>query len=266
MRKHSHTQIKVGMFINIGLILFVIAVLALGSARGLFSTTNTYYIEGESAEGLRTGANVMLAGVQVGTVTGLNLASDTKPVRISLSIGEEHAELIREGTTAEIGTEGLVGERIVLLEPGASSKPVIPPGNVIPFVQKADMSELFDRADALLKNLNTLAESFVSDGRSAELAGNAAKAARNLAALSATLNKNLEGEKLAKSLEQLNQILAKMNRGGGTISGLLNDPQLYDDAKALLGQANESRIVRNLVRKAVRDAEKKRAPAKDDSK
>ena len=50
-------------------------------------------------------------------------------------------------------------------------------------------------------------------------------------------------------------ILEKVNNGTGTLGALVNDPGLYEDARALVGGANRNRIVRNLVRKTAKDGE-----------
>jgi phospholipid/cholesterol/gamma-HCH transport system substrate-binding protein len=74
------------------------------------------------------------------------------------------------------------------------------------------------------------------------------------------VNRELDGMKLKASTEQLHSILEKVNNGTGTLGALVNDPGLYYDARALLGGANRNRIVRNLVRQTIKDAEEDIAP------
>ena len=69
------------------------------------------------------------------------------------------------------------------------------------------------------------------------------------------LNAQLEGNHLKNALKGLDGVMSKINNGTGTLGALINDPGLYDDAKALLGGANRNRIIRNLVRQTVRKNE-----------
>jgi phospholipid/cholesterol/gamma-HCH transport system substrate-binding protein len=58
---------------------------------------------------------------------------------------------------------------------------------------------------------------------------------------------------MAKSSKSLVEILDKVNNGAGTLGALVNDPGLYEDARALVGGANRNRIIRNLVRETAKD-------------
>ena len=54
-------------------------------------------------------------------------------------------------------------------------------------------------------------------------------------------------------MNHLNSILEKIDQGQGTVGAMINDPGLYDDAKALVGQVNRNRIMRNLIRQTIKD-------------
>jgi phospholipid/cholesterol/gamma-HCH transport system substrate-binding protein len=60
-------------------------------------------------------------------------------------------------------------------------------------------------------------------------------------------------------MKNLNSILGKIDHGSGSLGALVNDPELYDAAKSLMGEANQNRIVRNLVRKSIKEADKEKA-------
>ena len=68
---------------------------------------------------------------------------------------------------------------------------------------------------------------------------------------SVKLNNQLDGMALKSAIKNLNAILEKVNNGTGTLGALINDPGLYDNARALVGGANRNRILRNLVRETV---------------
>jgi len=227
MRNRLH--LKVGLFINIGIILFIGAVLALGRAKNVFSRSSSYYISTRDAQGLIRGATVMLSGVSVGTVSNFEIKPGPRPVKISISIDSGYSDLIRVGTIASLSTVGVVGERIVAITPGDASNPLIAEKQEIPFHELPNLGRVATEVDRLIGRLNRIAEK---------------------------LDRGIDPVKIDSLVEALDRVVTKVDRGSGTISALLNDPELYDDAKALLGEANENRVVRNLVRRAVQNAQK----------
>ena len=88
-----------------------------------------------------------------------------------------------------------------------------------------------------------------------------AATAKNLASASEKLDKELDQLHLKSSMTNLNAILGKINNGTGTLGALVNDPGLYDDAKALMGGVSRNRVMRNLIRQTVRESEEKAAGA-----
>ena len=91
--------------------------------------------------------------------------------------------------------------------------------------------------------------------RSDQIAEGLAATAKHLASAAARLNQDLENLQLKAAVTNLNSILEKINNGQGTLGALVNDPSLYDDAKALVGGTNRSRIVRNMVRQTIQKNE-----------
>ena len=241
MRNQQRLEFKVGLFINLGLALLVISVLVLGSSHNLLVRKNHYTILLPNAGRLLSGARVLLAGIPVGTVQGFDLGVRPHLVSVSLSIASKYERYIRTDTFAEVVTEGLVGDRVVSLNPGAPANEQIAPGGEIPVKESFDLNGVVGKGDELLRNLNSLA--------------------RDVGGLVREYSSGANSHKISRVLDQLGRILNKVDRGSGTLSALLNDPELYDDAKALVGETNENRVLRNLVRKAVQDSEKNRAPA-----
>jgi phospholipid/cholesterol/gamma-HCH transport system substrate-binding protein len=86
-----------------------------------------------------------------------------------------------------------------------------------------------------------------------------ASTAKNLASATEKLNREVEDLRLKALSRNLGSIVEKINNGTGTLGALVNDPGLYDDAKALMGGANRNRIIRNLVRQTIRKNEESAA-------
>ena len=234
MRSTRALEFKVGLFLNLGIALLIVALVILGTQTSLLTPKASYQVTLPNAGGLLKGAKVMLAGVRVGTVDDFDLKVKPGSVVLRFSIPRKYAELVRSDSTAEVVTEGVVGDRVIELTPGSPGLAQLQPGAEISYRPRMQLYHVVDQAGQLITRLNGVA--------------------RNLDRL--VSNPNFDA-----TLERLNRILTKIDRGSGTLSALLNDLALYDDAKALMGQANENRVLRNLVRKTLKDAEKQRQPA-----
>jgi phospholipid/cholesterol/gamma-HCH transport system substrate-binding protein len=83
---------------------------------------------------------------------------------------------------------------------------------------------------------------------------------------SENLNQAVSGLQLKPLAQDLRAILDKVNKGQGTLGALINDPSLYEEAKALVGTTNRSRIIRNLIRKAVSEDQENNPDKNTDKK
>lgn len=108
---------RTGFFVLIGIIIFLVAIFFIGSARNLFNANITLYAFFTNVEGLQRGNNVWLSGVKVGTVKDVEIANDTL-VRVSLKVRESEQRFINRDAVAFLGKDGLVGNSIVVIEPG----------------------------------------------------------------------------------------------------------------------------------------------------
>lgn len=108
---------KLGFFVLIGLIVLLVGIFFIGSARNLFSANVTLYAFFENVEGLQRGNNIWLSGVKIGTVKDVDIVSDTQ-VLVTMNVRERDQKYINEDARAYLSSEGLVGNAIVVIEPG----------------------------------------------------------------------------------------------------------------------------------------------------
>jgi phospholipid/cholesterol/gamma-HCH transport system substrate-binding protein len=249
MQEKRQVELKVGLFLNLGIALVTIAALLLGATQNFTTKKNTYKIIIENAQGLATGAKVLIGGIQAGSVESLDLTKDDRRVRIRVKVLRKFEDAIRTDTQAELTTEGLLGDKIVSLNAGDPKNPILPEGSVIQNREGTDFTRVVSKGDVFLTNLNDLTI--------------------NLNHLVEGFSKKHRGEEISKQissvLTKLNSVLAKVDDGQGSIGALVNDPELYDDAKKLVGESNSNRIVRNLVHKTIKDADAKEAAAQQQS-
>lgn len=125
MNKESGFTWKLGMFVLIGLLLFVVTIYFVGKQNNLFGSTFRLKSNFKSVSGLKEGNSVRFSGINIGTVDGIQLTSDTCVV-VTLVIKKEYQEFIKSGAIASIGSDGLVGDKILTISPGDvnNNKPV----------------------------------------------------------------------------------------------------------------------------------------------
>jgi len=124
MNKKYSTHIKLGIFVTFGFILFAAAVYFISAKQQFFSKTFRISAIFGDVSGLQAGNNVRFAGVTVGLIASIKIESDTT-VRVDMLINEDARRFMKKDAVASIGSEGLMGNKIVIVTPGTASQPEI---------------------------------------------------------------------------------------------------------------------------------------------
>jgi len=269
LAKKTEIELKVGLFVTLGAGLTMLAILVLGSTENLLTKQNKYFVHFANSEGLIVGAKVVLSGLSVGTVENIDYDPAKQNIAVTMAVSKKYGEMMHKDATAEIGTLGLLGDKFITLSPGNPSEGKMPDGGEIPPKVTSGLPQFINKGDALMVTLNSVAAStdkllktFESNNRSDTFFQGLASSAKNLSTATEKLNRELDDFHMKAVIKNLNGILEKINDGTGTLGALVNDPGLYDDAKALMGGANRSRIVRNLVRQTIKKNEAPEPPSK----
>jgi phospholipid/cholesterol/gamma-HCH transport system substrate-binding protein len=113
----THTKgykIRLGIFVAVGIALFAVAIFILGKQRNLFNPvlkiTTTFY----NVSGLKVGNNVRFSGINVGTVDRIDIINDST-VQVDMIIRKEINQFIKTDCLVSIGSEGIIGDRIVMI-------------------------------------------------------------------------------------------------------------------------------------------------------
>lgn len=141
MQKSTGNKIRLGLFVSIGMTLFIIGIYLIGKRQQLFS--NTFHISSvfKNINGLQVGNNVRFSGINVGIIDNIEQITDTT-VRVDMQINEDTRLFIKKNAKAIIGSDGLMGSKIVSIIPGTAGKQIISNNDVIASVQAVDMDEI----------------------------------------------------------------------------------------------------------------------------
>lgn len=142
MKKYSK-ETSVGVFVLICLLCVGYLTVKLGKMEVLGDNTYTLFARFPSVAGLRSGAEVEIAGVPVGKVASISLDNEEALARVVLAIRKDVQ--LSEDVIASVKTSGLIGDKYIKLTPGGSLD-ILEPGDEITETESAvDIEELISK-------------------------------------------------------------------------------------------------------------------------
>lgn len=230
------TNLRVGVFVFASLVIGIGIVFTLGQKRSIFSRHTSFVAYFSNVDGLQEGSSVRIAGVDVGSVDDVILAADGR-TRVALSINSEHAPLINSSSVAEIGSKGLLGDKLLAVSIAAGPKLI--------------GTEL--RAKEPPPSISTLT------GDASDVLADVKKTAASLRVLSAALSTPEFTGDIQAATKNLATALDLLAHGDGVVPRLLSDRELADRIEASIAEmqtaATEFSATARSVRGIVREVE-----------
>lgn len=128
--KKNNRAVVVGIFIAIGIIIFMVGVFTLGGQQKTFGKSVKITAVFDDVQGLHQGNNIWFSGVKIGTVKKIEIVNNSE-VKVTLQIDDKAREFIRSDAKAKIGTDGLIGNKIIVIYGGTPGAPSIEGGETI---------------------------------------------------------------------------------------------------------------------------------------
>jgi phospholipid/cholesterol/gamma-HCH transport system substrate-binding protein len=142
---------KLGIFIFLGSVILVVIIFLLGNKDQLFSSTYTIKANFKNTEGLRNGASVRFGGIDVGAVKSIQIVSDTSvSVEVTMRVKEEIKNFIKKDSRASIETEGLVGNKVVMLTMGSPNSEIILDGGRILSKEPLSFADIIEETQGIM--------------------------------------------------------------------------------------------------------------------
>jgi phospholipid/cholesterol/gamma-HCH transport system substrate-binding protein len=154
MKNDTGNKIKLGIFISAGSVLLLIAIYFIGARQHLFDRTIMVSGIFKDASGLMVGNNVRFLGINVGTIEGISITTDST-VQVDMEIKEEVQKFIKTDSKAIISSEGLMGNKAISLTPGDSGR-VIKNGDSIATFKPADMDMIMAKLNKTVDNASSI--------------------------------------------------------------------------------------------------------------
>lgn len=186
MKTTAGQKVKIGGFIVAGLIVLLLGIFFIGNQKSLFSST--FNVNGlfKNVNGLQVGNNVRFAGINIGVVDGIDIVNDTT-VKVTLTINDNVKKFIKKDAKMSIGSDGLMGDKLIVIGPGTSDAGVNN-GDKLATVNPLDMDKVINKLTKIADNAAVITEG---------LGGIVNKVNSGQGSLGRLLN----SDKMAKSLE-----------------------------------------------------------------
>jgi len=250
MNKNTSNNIRLGLFISIGTIALVIALYVIGSNKNIFSNTISISASFFNVNGLVSGNNVRYAGIDIGTVDKVRIENDSS-VTVYMVIESKQSQYIKKNSVAAVGTDGLMGNKLVNINPGQGDAPTIENGDRILSIRPVENEEMIRTLNTTNENLAVITGDLrkftsklnkdkgvlklIEDSVSAENIRQALLAIRD-----AAINAN-------KITIQLNTLAEGLNAGKGLAGVLLKDTTSAYNLKSTISNLQQASDSLNMV-------------------
>jgi phospholipid/cholesterol/gamma-HCH transport system substrate-binding protein len=253
------SQLKVGLTVLVASITLAVLIFLMSGTGGLLTRKIIIKSYFDNAGGLRVGAPVRLAGVDIGNVTRIRVVSDPAkkltPVEVTMKVSTQYRDNLRADSLTSLSTAGVLGETYIDIDSSQATGPGARDGAVLPIRDRPDFNDVVRSTQGTLQNLDALLKrvdriiAFVESGqgsvgkliydptlynRLASTVSEFQNLVNQVSQGQGTIGKLISDDELYRkanaSVDKLNAIIDDLNAGKGTAGKFLKDPTLYNNA------------------------------------
>ena len=157
MAKQGENNIKLGVFVLAGLIVVMVSFYMIGNNTSMFGSSFVLKARFNNLSGLMEGNNVLFSGIQAGTVKSIEIINDTT-IEVSMLIDSKVKAYIHNNAEAAVGTEGLMGNKVVNIQPVKINSPIVKNGDLLMAQKLTSMDEMLQTLSKTNNNIATISE------------------------------------------------------------------------------------------------------------
>jgi len=199
---NTHTEkfkVRLGLFVIGGLALFVLAIFIIGKQKNLFDPvfrlTSTFY----NVSGLQIGNNVRFSGINVGVVDNIKIINDST-VKVDMLIKKDVWQFIKSDCEVSIGSEGIIGDKLIVITQGSSDTPLAKDGQNLASKEPVETDAIIASLQVTAANVEVVTQQLAE----IMIKVNSGKG---------TLGRLIQDETIAENLNQTIKNLKKSSRG-----------------------------------------------------
>lgn len=232
MFKDLSRNVKLGVFVFTGTLFFIVLLYFIGSKRNLFSSTLRVSAKFYNADGLMSGNSVRFAGINIGTVESVEIINDST-ILVQMVIQNKATQHIKKNSIASIGTDGLMGNKLVNISSVNKTAGTIEEGDELTTLKAVSASDMMRTLSITNENIKAITEDLK------EISSKLNKSNSLWSFLSDTtitddlqqtiVSIRLTGERTAYVAGDLTKLMAGVKEGKGTLGALLVDTSLSNN-------------------------------------
>jgi phospholipid/cholesterol/gamma-HCH transport system substrate-binding protein len=236
MANQQGNNIKLGVFVMAGLFVLILAFYMIGKNQNMFGSNFALKSRFNNLNGLIEGDNVLFSGIQAGTVKNINIINDTT-IEVTLLIDNKIRGYIHKNAVVSIGTEGLMGNKIVNISPGKGVSPVVQEGDLLAAQRNVNTDEMLQTLSKTNNNVAVISEALKRtvlriDSSSLFTLLNDKNIGASVKSSLANINKATASAN--EMTRGLNEIVSQIKKGKGMAGALLSDTALAGNLKVAL--------------------------------
>ncbi|SFB16194.1 MlaD family protein [Algoriphagus aquimarinus] len=244
MRGENKRSVIVGIFVFLGIAILVAGVLTLGGQQKKFVKAIQLKAVFDDIGGLQTGNNIWFSGVKIGTVRKINFYGDSQ-VEIEMNVEEEVVEFIRKDSKATISSDGLIGNKIIIIYGGTTLAPPVVDGDRLESVMPLDTDKMMETLQVNNENLVEITgnlKNLTSKLAEGEGMVGAALTDSLLAESFRAIVKNLNQASVNSNrmINELNSFTSKLNQKGNLFNDLVTDTTMAADLRQSMESLKEA--------------------------
>jgi len=251
------SQLRVGITVIVASITLGFLLFLMSGTAGLFTPRITLKCYFDNAEGLRIGAPVRLAGVDIGNVThiGIIKGKPLTPVEITMKVSTKYDYSMRRDSSVSLETAGVLGETYLDIDSSQAVGGPVQDGDTLPTQVHPDFNQVVRASQSTLQNMDALLKradrilAFAESGKGslgkliydptlynrfsatvADFQKIVEQIGNGEGSLGRLISRNDAYDKFLSTLDKMNGIIDDMQQGKGTAGKFLKDPALYNNA------------------------------------
>lgn len=243
MNNSTSRNLKLGLFTMAGMAFIVLMLYMIGSSRNMFSSNFEISARFRNVNGLMIGNNVRLSGIDVGTVKKIDFINDTS-VQVVMVIEKKIRKFIKKNSLASVGTDGLIGSKLININTLDSSSPSVESGDVLNSIRPIEGDEMLRTLNTTNQNLYIITEDLkkitkkLNNNNSLWSILRDTVVAQNLK--DAVMNAKLATKNISRGTLDLQQMIGSAQKGEGLLGVLLKDTTLSNKLRTTVENVNQA--------------------------
>ncbi len=246
MKERQRKSIIVGIFVIVGLFLFIFAIYLIGTKEYVFGQPIEVYAIFTDVKGLKEGDKVRMSGIDVGKVHSMKIVENNQ-VFVRMNIDKEQFNHIYKGSEVLLGSQGLMGAKVVNILPGKFQGASVSRGDTLGTLNQVEIDDIVRQLSGATANITIVSEELVAitqkinngDGIFGKLLADTSMDAsldeailslagmtKNFNDISEKISKGGASENINEVASNLKEITDKINSGDGALGQLLTDTSL----------------------------------------